>query len=201
MLGALTPQVVEAQQVDGPAPQQLPPTAAALVVTPRAAFLRSLLIPGWGHVVTGSYGRGGFYVAAEGGSFWMLWKSMQRRDEARRLGTIERAAVTDRLLMAGTIDPTVLRARVEADPLVKEREDIIQARSRQVEDWTAFSLFMVLIGAADAYVAAHLMDFPERLSERLIPGGMPDGVAFQLRPSDGAGGFEMTLSLPLPFLR
>jgi len=156
-----------------------------LPVSPAGAFARSALIPGWGHVATGSFARGGFYVTAQSGSLWMLWKSSQRRREANALLRVERRVVESRLGFEGVTDPEALLLAVEADPGVQYWTDLVEVRGQQVEDWVAVSVFLVLLGAADAFVAAHLMDFPERLSLEVLPRWDTRGV-------------EVGLRLPLP---
>ncbi|MEX1255998.1 MAG: hypothetical protein WEG36_00115 [Gemmatimonadota bacterium] len=159
-------------------------TDAAEPVTPRGAFLRALVIPGWGHVATRTYTRGGFYVAAQSGGLWMLGTAMRRRSDARSLVRVERMAVRSRLEAMGMSHPDSLSAAIAADPAVRSWEVLEESRGQQVEDWAAVSIFLVLLGAADAFVSAHLMDFPEPLALQAVPAG----------PS---GGVELTLSLPL----
>ncbi|HEX6751456.1 MAG TPA: hypothetical protein VF092_29460, partial [Longimicrobium sp.] len=54
-------------------------------VSPRGAFLRSLVIPGWGQSSIGAPGRGAVYFALESGSLWMVYKSNQKLQEAKEL--------------------------------------------------------------------------------------------------------------------
>ena len=141
------------------------------VVSPGGAFLRSVLVPGWGHVATESYARGGFYVAAQSGSLWMLWQTLKRRSEAAEYVRLERAVSAARFEAAGMSNPDSILIAVDGDPAVQNREALVDARSQQVEDWSALSIFLVLLGAADAFVAAHLRDFPEPLSLQVLPQG------------------------------
>ena len=156
-------------------------------VSPGGAFLRSLLLPGWGHVATRSPGRGAFYVAAQSSGFWMLWKSVTRRSTARAAADLERDLVRARLQAQGVTDPVELFTRTESDPAVEEWEALIETRDQQVEDWAAMSIFLVLLGAADAYVTAHLRDFPEPLSIRTRPVGGSGGIEVGLRWAVGRG--------------
>lgn len=169
-------------------------SATVVTVTPRSVFLRSLLIPGWGHVVTGSYGRGGLYFGAQAGSLWMIGKSARRRSEAQRLIEIARRAVRERVMLGGATGPADIEAVVEADPAVQEWKGLIDARGQQVEDWTAFSIFLVLISAADAYVSAHLMDYPERLSVATPRLPEPGRLTLSVLPSETEG-IEVRLSV------
>jgi hypothetical protein len=145
-------------------------------VTPGGAFLRSLLIPGWGHVATDSYGRGSFYVALQSGGFWMLGQSLYRRTDARAYARAEREAVRARLEWEGVVHPDSMLLAIEEDSGVPDRDSLVSARDQQVEDWIALSLFLVLLGAADAFVAAHLADYPEPLSLNVLPRRRGEGV-------------------------
>ena len=183
---------LEARQAgaDPPDPDTgaLPEAAAPEVVTPRGAFIRSLAVPGWGHVASRSYARAGFYVSALSGSLWMLQQAVVRRDEAASFAQVERELATSRLMAAGVEDPGQLDTDLEDDDLVQARDALVEARDGQVEDWTALSIFLVLLGATDALVAAHLADFPEPLALRALP--------------RGAGEVELRVSIPverLPF--
>ena len=181
---------LEARQAgaDPPDPDAGPPPEAAApeVVTPRGAFIRSLAVPGWGHVASGSYARAGFYVSTLSGSLWMLQQTVVRRDEAASFAEVERELAMSRLMAAGVEDPGELDAALENDDLVAARDALVEARDGQVEDWTALSIFLVLLGATDALVAAHLADYPEPLVLRAVP--------------RGAGEVELRVSIPLEWL-
>jgi hypothetical protein len=143
-------------------------------ISPGGAFLRSLLVPGWGHAATGAHFRGGFYVAAQSGALWMLAKSMARRRDAGRFRRSEVNAARERLRVQGITSPDSLHMLAPQDPRVQEWDERIESRSQQVEDWASVSLFLLLLGATDAFVAGHLMDRPEPLS-------------FQVGPEPGGG--------------
>lgn len=147
-------------------------------VSTRAVFIRAFLVPGWGHVMTESYFRGGFWVAAQGGAGWMLWKSVSRRKEARRLREVEMDIVMDRYRAQGVMDPDSLTFLAEGDPAVEAWDTLLDRRGDQVEDWVALSLFVMLLGAVDAFVSAHLMDFPEPLA---LDVGPRQGVPLDIR--------------------
>ena len=179
---------LEARQAgaDPPDPdiEALPEAPAG--VTPRGAFIRSLAVPGWGHVASRSYARAGFYVTALSGSLWMLQQAVVRRDEAASFAQTERELATSRLMATGVEDPGELEAALEDDDFVLARDALVEARDGQVEDWAAVSIFLVLIGATDALVAAHLADFPEPLALRALP--------------RGGGEVELRVSVPLEWL-
>lgn len=167
------------------AQQGAPPDSAfsaASAISPGGAFLRSALVPGWGHIATGSYARAGFYVAAESGSAFMLLQTLARRREAKDFLREERQLARERLEASGLTDPE-LSDGVDNDPLVQNRKALLDSRDQQVEDWTALSIFLALLGGADAFVAAHLADYPEPLT-------------IQVLPTD-RGAIELRLALPL----
>jgi hypothetical protein len=50
-----------------------------------------------------------------------------------------------------------------------EDTDFAIARARHFEDWAALSIFLFFLAGADAYVAAYLADFDERIEVRPGP--------------------------------
>jgi Family of unknown function (DUF5683) len=148
-----------------PADTARPPAARDSVVrrrvSPRDAFLRSLVLPGWGQSSVGAPGRGAIYFALEVGSLWMVYKSDQKLDEARRQEAV--------LVETGQLEEGV------RSPLVRDRRN-------QKEDWITLSVFWLFFSGADAFVAAHLRDFDEHVG--VEPG--PEG-GFQIRGSIPVG--------------
>jgi hypothetical protein len=112
------------------------------VRSPRGAFLRSLVLPGWGQAWVGSPGRGAAYFAMEAGSLWMVYRSRQMLGYARE----EQQQLRD----SGQIQPDA-------------RITLVRARESQVEDWTAVAVFLLFFSAADALVSAYLADFDEHV--------------------------------------
>ena len=165
------PVVLVAGDTIDPPPQGPPLEARGEVpdVSPGGAFIRSLALPGWGHAATGSHFRGGFYMAAQSGAIWMLSKSIAAHREARRFRNEEIRAVTDQLRASGIAQPDTLRLLAENDPRVEEWDELIEARSEQVEDWAAAGIFILLLSATDAFVSGHLMDRPEPLTIQAGP--------------------------------
>ncbi len=116
-------------------------------VSPKGAFLRSLVLPGWGQSAVGSPGRGAIYFALETGSLWMVYKSQRKLHFARR-------------------NQEYLR---EVGELEEDRQSgLVNSREEQLEDWITLSGFLLLFNAADAFVSAHLVDFDERIG--VVPG-------------------------------
>ncbi len=140
-------------------------------VSPRGAFLRAAALPGWGHASIGAYHRGAFYFLVESASAWMLVKTRRRfTDVERRLRFEEDLLRTD-LLAGGVTDEAEIRKRLDEDATLEDLRDLREARRQQREDWTAASAFLVLLAGVDAYVSAHLRDFPAPLSLEAVPVG------------------------------
>jgi hypothetical protein len=107
-------------------------------ISPKTAFLRSLVLPGWGQSSIGAPGRGAVYFALEAGSVWMVYKSNQKLQEAKELQSARREM--------GLLEPDHVL------PLVR-------ARRNEREDWITLSVFWLFFSGADAFVSAHLRDF------------------------------------------
>ena len=144
------------------------------------AFLRSLLVPGWGQAAVGSPNRGGFYFAVEGISAWMILKTSRIQGDAERILDLRRAEAEARIVAEGETDPFRIERQVEEDEVVEEATELFELRTQQKEDWVAFALFMLFLGGADAFVAAHLADFPEALETGIR--ALPDmGAELEVR--------------------
>ena len=52
--------------------------------SPRGAFVRSLLVPGWGQAHVGASTRGAVYFALSASSLWMTYVSSRQLADARR---------------------------------------------------------------------------------------------------------------------
>ncbi len=131
-------------------------------VSATGAFIRSLILPGWGQSAAGSPGRGAFYFGVEGASMWMVLKTARTLNSAKRqLKILEDGARVE--LMTNSLQGSALEEAIKQDPAVIKGSALVEDRSQQREDWMAVSLFFLLFGAADAFVTAHLQDFPEAL--------------------------------------
>lgn len=169
-----------------PAGAQTPADTVAPPVSPGGAFLRSLLVPGWGQAATGSHTRAGFYFATSAATGWMLVKTARFLDAAERRRDLLEEEARLRLERSGVTDPDTVDARLEENPRIASVRGLVEARSQQMEDWTAFGLFWLLLNAADAFVSAHLADFPEPV-EVDVRSGAP-GRPMELRVSVPVGG-------------
>lgn len=140
-------------------------------VTPMGAFLRAALVPGWGHAAIGSYHRGAFYVVTEGATAWTLLRTRRRYAEAGERARFREDVVRAALAAEGVTDPTQVRSRLDADPTLRDLNGLVEARRQQREDWTAVAIFLVLLSGVDAFVSAHLRDFPAPLELNAQPAG------------------------------
>ena len=149
-------------------------------VSPGGALVRSFLVPGWGQAVAGSPGRGAFYFTFESLGLWMILKTSQTLGSAKDIVALRRLEAEERLIANGTVDPAELLAAINADPAVSDAENLEQIRAQQREDWLSFGVFLLLLGGADAFVAAHLAEFPDPLEVAIRP--LPDmGVELGFR--------------------
>ena len=133
------------------------------------AFLRSVLIPGWGQATVGSPDRGAFYFGVESMSLWMILKTSKALGSARDIVALRRAEAEARVISEGTVDPVEIVNLVDEDEAVQDAEELVDIRSQQREDWLAVGIFFLFLGGADAFVAAHLADFPEPLEAAIRP--------------------------------
>lgn len=131
-------------------------------IRPRDAFLRSLVLPGWGQSSIGAPGRGAVYFALEAGSLWMVYKADRRLQEARAR---ERALRESGQLAEG------------------ETSGLVRDRRAQREDWITLSIFWLFFSGADAFVATHLRDFDEHVGVEPAPeGGLQLQASFPVGP-------------------
>lgn len=74
-----------------------------------------------------------------------------------------------------------LKARQEADYMKQTGSPNLKAKRQEVQDWLVLWVFNHLFSGADAFVAAHLQDFPKDLQLRAVPGGVGLSVPLPLR--------------------
>ena len=183
--GVDTAQVADTVEVGADAeadPESVEPPDSATAIQPAGAFLRGAVLPGWGHAATGSATRGAFYFSMEALSGWMVYKTHQRLDTARRQAALWERQVTAELAAQGITDLEKIDAALEDHEEVARYRGRVNARTEQREDWLAVALFTLLLSGVDAYVSTHLMEFPEPLT---IEGNPTSGVV------------ELSLMVPL----
>ena len=129
-------------------------------LSPRRAFLYSLVLPGYSQSILGRPAAGAIFVLSESIAIAMWRESKADLNEARRLRR-DSLVVVDFDRATGA---PITVASVYDDALVNVRKG-------HVEDWVAFILANHLFAAADAYVGAHLWDLPSQISLRSTSGG------------------------------
>jgi hypothetical protein len=191
-LVAQEPDTAGAVEVPLPAAPVVQPGAGiaseepARPLSPRGAFIRSLIIPGWGQSAFGAYTRGGVYFSGWAANWFMNFKTQTRLHEARDRLDLRTAQIREELIAAAP-DPDSMRLALETtnllfqavrdDPIGSDLQGLVGSREQQREDWIAWSLFWILASGIDAYVTAHLADFPGEIHVEPQPDGR---VSFSL---------------------
>ena len=145
-----------------PAPPQQPrKDSVGPPMSPRRAFLTSLILPGYAQTVFGRHKAAMLFTVVEVGAIGMARKASISLREAK-------AFARDSVVATYEIDPAT--GRVVLDPVTGQPKpatfiasrftpDRVRARRTHYEDWIAAIIFNHLIAGADAYVAANLWDF------------------------------------------
>tara|TARA_Y100000815_G_scaffold133750_1_gene120682 strand:+ start:299 stop:937 length:639 start_codon:yes stop_codon:yes gene_type:complete len=142
------------------------PIAAS--VTPGGAFLRAVLIPGWGHVSIGANARAGVYFAIESAVAYGIIRTRRRISEAVSRVNFREILLRENLNTQGVTDPNQIKGALESDATLADLKRLRESRGDQQEDLVAFGLFLLFLSGADAFVSAHLKDFPDPIA---IEGG------------------------------
>ncbi len=168
------------------------PADTVLPLSPQGALIRSMILPGWGQAEFGAYTRGGVYFGGWAANWFMIFRTQVRLDEARDRYD-QRVATLRADLIAAAPDPDSMRAVLDTVPSILDQaiaaddgegntaaslEGLVDSREQQREDWIAWSLFWVLASGIDAFVNAHLADFPAAIE---MEPGPRQSVSFRLR--------------------
>ena len=154
--------------------------------TPRGAFARALIVPGWGHFSIGANRRGAVFVALQGASWFMLVKTITKLGRANDNLDVFEGIATDSLITLMANDPAAAERlsdsiafaeAVAQHPLVADTRGLVGAREEQRQDWITYTLFFTMASAVDAYVAAYLRDFPVDASVTAQRDGAVSGAA------------------------
>lgn len=130
-------------------------------ISPRRAFLSSLILPGYGQNRLDRPKAAMLFATLEVISLGMAGKSAQDLRDAK-------SASQDSVVSTYKMDPLTGLAILDPkthqplpDTWVRSRFDADRVKARRVhyEDWIAAIFFNHLFAAADAYVAANLWDF------------------------------------------
>ena len=169
-------------QVEDSTLSPLLPTTAS--VSPGGAFLRAVLVPGWGHVSIGANARAGAYFAIESAVAYGIIRTRRRISEAASRANFRELLLREDLTTKGITDPNQIENALESDATLADLKSLGESRSDQQEDLVAFGLFLLFLSGADAFVSAHLKDFP-------------DPIAIEGGPTND-GRLEIGLKLRLP---
>ena len=169
---SLAPRSSPAQQRDsaraGVAPQKTQSQPASPSDTtprppmsPRRAFLTSLILPGYAQSVFGRDRAAMLFTIIEIGSIGMARKSALDLAEARGLAhdSVVATYKIDPVTGVAVIDPKTGLPVPDTWIASRYTPDRIKARRTHYEDWIAAIIFNHLFSGADAYVAANLWDF------------------------------------------
>ena len=173
---------VDDDQVADSTLSPLLPTTAS--VSPGGAFLRAVLVPGWGHVSIGANARAGAYFAIESAVAYGIIRTRRRISEATSRANFRELLLREDLTTRGITDPNQIENALESDATLADLKSLGESRSDQQEDLVAFGLFLLFLSGADAFVSAHLKDFP-------------DPIAIEGGPTND-GRLEIGLKLRLP---
>ena len=144
-----------------PLPRPPVPDSLRPPVRPLPAFFRSLILPGWGQAILDRKLTGGLFLAWEGITLSMTLKA---HHEVRFL----RATESTRVPEGSTQESSRLRGK-----------------KAEREDWMVLLIFNHLFSGLEAYVGAHLWDFPGDVKVRAVPGA--------------SGGLQPAVMLSVPF--
>ena len=166
---ALSATTLTAQQRDstvvdtvGPRPELRPP------ISPRRAFLYSLIAPGYAQSVLGRHRAGALQLAFEGVALTMIRISAADVREARRM-------VADSVIVQYVDEDGIPAVRYQRTNFPTS---LVRSRQAHLEDWIAVLLANHLFSAADGYVAALLWDLP---AEVAVQPGASGSTRFGLR--------------------
>ena len=192
-LALFVPNAAISQQVDSAragiakppakAPQRAGTDTPKPPMTPRRAFLTSLLIPGYAQTVFGRDHAAMLFAVIEIGSLAMARKAAQDLAEAK-------AFAGDSIVATYKVDPITGIAQIDPktglpvpDTYIASRftPDRIKARRTHYEDWIAAIIFNHLFSGADAYVAANLWDFNANIGVVAAPGSAGVYASLRLR--------------------
>lgn len=163
-LGAQDPDSLRAGVATPPTPTPLADTLLLQPpISPRRAFLSSLLLPGYGQARLERPTASAMFFAIEAAGLLMVRKSLHDLRVAKRFES-------DSIPIEIGRDPETGEPIIEYGP-GRYSPDLVSARRTHLEDWIAVLVFNHLFAGADAFVAAHLGERPPDLSLTRTPAG------------------------------
>lgn len=159
----------------------LPETDTARI-SPGTAFVRSLIVPGWGQFSIGSYTRGAIFATLQGTSAFMVVRTQVRLDDAKDLlderteeavADLNQRIATDTTLARQLSRPGAFDEAIDSTTSVRRARGLVESRRNQRQDWIVYLVVFTFASGVDAFVSAHLADFPARIE----PEARPDGGA------------------------
>ena len=153
---------------------------AATPMSPRGAFIRSMILPGWGQAAFDAHFRGGVFFAGWVGNWFMNFRNAVRLSEAKDIYGMRKRELADSLIAVSPNPDSTAAAIAEngvgeqvifADAPANLWRKRVRAREEQREDWIAWTLFWILASGVDGYVTAHLSDFPAAIDLEPEGGG------------------------------
>ncbi|HYS68909.1 MAG TPA: hypothetical protein VEM14_01615 [Gemmatimonadaceae bacterium] len=152
-------------------------------MTPRRAFLSSLLVPGYAQTVFGLDHAAMLFAVIEVGSIGMARKSALDLAEAKALAkdSIVATYQTDPSTGLAIINPKTGLPIPDTYIASRFTPDRVKARRTHYEDWIAAIVFNHLFSGADAYVAANLWDFKANIGVVAAPRSAGVYAAVRLR--------------------
>jgi hypothetical protein len=129
------------------------PAGARPPISPRRAFLYSVLVPGMGQSALSRPQAGAIFVTAEALCLAMIQQTTADLREARRHRR----------------DSIYVRVDDSGKPIFSRdyfSDDLVRVRRTHRQDWIAALLFNHFFAGADAFVAAQLWDLPTQVSLR-----------------------------------
>lgn len=146
----------------GPSPERRAP------LSPRRAFLYSLVMPGYAQSVLGRHRTSSLIMAFETVALVMIRESAGSLREARR-------NVADSVIVSFVDASGQPQVRYQRTPF---SQALVRSRQEQLEDWIAVLVGNHLFAGLDAYVASLLWDLPAEVALRASP--RSTGLALRL---------------------
>ena len=152
-------------------------------MSPRRAFLTSLLMPGYAQNVFDRNHAAMLFAVIEIGAIAMARKSALDLAEAKTLAADSVVATykTDPVTGRSIIDPRTGLPTPDTYIASRFTPDRVKARRTHYEDWVAAIVFNHLFSGADAYVAANLWDFNAHIGVVATPNSAGLYASLRLR--------------------